>query len=344
MKKVILMFFASLFVTQFMSAQLKVRSNGSVWQGYNGYANIYMGTYPAYGYDNGKWAFEVWGENLNIWKPWPSFNNGEGNYYMFLTPAGGVGIGKVPTQTGICLDVNGKVYSYGIELTSDERLKTDIKPLTDKLDNLYLLNGKSYKKQSVEDEVALPDITDEKGNILKKYEKSTNKKRQEITEFGFLAQELKGIYPELVSQDTLGYYYVNYIGLIPVLVEAMKVQKLQIDELTTKINDLSLSGPHKVNSSNETLTDLLTYPVLEQNTPNPFNTATIINYYLPRTVSDANIYIYTMNGEQLRNISLTDRGKSYVTIQGNVLNAGMYLYALIADGRVIDTKRMVLTK
>ena len=88
----------------------------------------------------------MWGDNLNLWKPWPSPNNGAVNFYMFFTPSGAIGIGQIPThQSEICLDVNGKVYSCGVELTSDERLKTEIKPLTDKLDKLYQLNGKSYK-------------------------------------------------------------------------------------------------------------------------------------------------------------------------------------------------------
>lgn len=42
--------------------------------------------------------------------------------------------------------------------------------------------------------------------------------------------------------------------------------------------------------------------------------------------------------------SISERGKGTVTIEGSEFSAGMYLYALIADGKVIDTKRMVLTK
>lgn len=51
-----------------------------------------------------------------------------------------------------------------------------------------------------------------------------------------------------------------------------------------------------------------------------------------------------MNGTQLKNYSITQRGKGSITIQGSEFTAGMYLYALIADGKVIDTKRMILTK
>lgn len=39
-----------------------------------------------------------------------------------------------------------------------------------------------------------------------------------------------------------------------------------------------------------------------------------------------------------------NRGEASITIDGGSLNAGMYLYALIADGKVVDTKRMILTK
>jgi hypothetical protein len=329
------------FTTISINAQLKVNTDGSLSMGYTGYSNLEMGNHET-SYANGQWAWEVWGGNLNLWRPWPSPN--WGNYFLFLTPAGGVGIGKVPTQSGTCLDINGKIYSYGIEITSDERLKTEIKPLGDKLDKLYLLNGKSYKKHAVEDELALSDIKDDKGNVVKKYEKSKHKNSQETSEFGFLAQELKDVYPELVRQDTLGYYYVNYIGLIPVLVEAIKDQKAQINALSELVNK-SNSGPKKVAGSttlNET--DALTYPVLDQNVPNPFNASTTIGYYLPTTITNASIYVYDMNGVQLKSYSINQRGKGNIIIQGSEFNAGMYLYALIADGKVIDTKRMILTK
>ena len=194
-------------------------------------------------------------------------------------------------------------------------------------------------------EYGIPEMAkDEKGNVIKKFEKSKNKKSHENAEFGFLAQELMTVYPELVSKDTLGYYYVNYIGLIPVLVEALKEQKIEIDALKSAYS-ASNSGPKKVGAStglNET--DVLTYPVLDQNIPNPFNTSTRIGYYLPTTIASASLYVYDMNGVQLKSYLIAERGKGNITIQGSELNAGMYLYALIADGKVIDTKRMILTK
>lgn len=343
-KKVFLI--SALILTSNINAQLRVNTDGSISTGYTGYANIEMGNNGSI-YGTGRWAWEVLGEDLNLWKPWPSVTNGQSNYYLFVTPSGAIGVGKIPTQTsGICLDVNGIVYSYGSALTSDERLKTEIKPLTDKLDKLYQLNGKSYKKHAIEDEIALSDIKDEKGNVIKKYEKSKNKRSSEKAEFGFLAQELMEVYPELVSKDTLGYYYVNYIGLIPVLVEALKEQKTEIEALKLAYSGNN-SGSKKIGATTATgitETDALTYPVLDQNTPNPFNSSTSIGYYLPTTIANASIYVYDMNGIQLKSYSISERGKGNIIIQGSEFNAGMYLYALIADGKIIDTKRMILTK
>jgi hypothetical protein len=49
---------------------------------------------------------------------------------------------------------------------------------------------------------------------------------------GFIAQELKEVFPELVYQETdSSEYSINYIGLIPILVEALKEQQILIEEL-----------------------------------------------------------------------------------------------------------------
>ena len=51
-----------------------------------------------------------------------------------------------------------------------------------------------------------------------------------------------------------------------------------------------------------------------------------------------------MNGRQLRSYDLREAGEGSVTIQGNELEAGMYIYSLLANGEEIATKRMILTK
>ncbi len=54
-------------------------------------------------------------------------------------------------------------------------------------------------------------------------------------------------------------------------------------------------------------------------------------------------YIYDMNGLQIENYPITERGNTSLTIDGGTLKTGMYLYSLILDRCVTDTKRMILT-
>ena len=55
---------------------------------------------------------------------------------------------------------------------------------------------------------------------------------------GLLAQEVQKIYPQLVKQNSNGELSVNYIGLIPVVVEGLKEQQEQIDDLKRRVNKL----------------------------------------------------------------------------------------------------------
>ena len=125
------------------NAQLKVRTDGSIHTGYTGYANLWLGTYNYQGTDNGKWAIEIWNNDLNIWKPWPSPNNG--NYKLFIRGDNGfVGIGRYPSYK---LDVDGDIATYGtIRISSDERLKSNVTSLSNCMFKINKLNGKSYIK------------------------------------------------------------------------------------------------------------------------------------------------------------------------------------------------------
>ena len=83
---------------------------------------------------------------------------------------------------------------------------------------------------------------------------------------------------------------------------------------------------------------------LYQNAPNPFSQSTEIKYYLPTSVNTAFLCIYDLNGRQLKQIRLMQRGNGSQLISGSEFSAGIYLYALIADGKEIDVKRMILTE
>ena len=54
--------------------------------------------------------------------------------------------------------------------------------------------------------------------------------------------------------------------------------------------------------------------------------------------------IYDMNGIQLKTIAINQKGNGSITINGSELRPGLFFYSLIADGKEIDTKRMILTE
>ena len=56
--------------------------------------------------------------------------------------------------------------------------------------------------------------------------------------YGFIAQDIEKVYPELVKPCVLGYKNVNYIELIPLLLSKMKEMQNEIDELKQKTQEL----------------------------------------------------------------------------------------------------------
>jgi hypothetical protein len=122
------------------------------------------------------------------------------------------------------------VYAKGILLSSDERFKENIKTIDKKLSALLQLNGVSYTLKTENNFIAI-----QKGDLTEKEQAdlallNSNKAKEKIR-LGFIAQDLRQFFPELVEEDKDGYMYVDYVGLIPVLVESVKEQQAQINEL-----------------------------------------------------------------------------------------------------------------
>ena len=85
-------------------------------------------------------------------------------------------------------------------------------------------------------------------------------------------------------------------------------------------------------------------PVLHQNFPNPFSLDSEIKIDLPETTRQAKVIVYNLEGKELKTITVGGRGTTSVKVTRNDLGDGMYLYALIVDGKVVDTKRLLITK
>lgn len=81
---------------------------------------------------------------------------------------------------------------------------------------------------------------------------------------------------------------------------------------------------------------------LQQNAPNPVADKTVIAYYIPEGVKDAQLVIYDERGQISRRDILPGRGAGQLTFVASGLQRGLYTYSLIADGQVADTKKLLL--
>lgn len=226
----------------------------------------------------------------------------------------------------------------GIAIASDMRLKRDVEEIGNSATSLMNITPISYKlneRQSVES----TDGVATKASASAE-EDGVGAKR---VRYGFVAQEVKEIFPDLVTEDEEGYLAVDYIGFIPLLVDAVKSLQAKVDGQEEIIETFEGTGKIRRTGSAGVESLSLESVVLGQNKPNPFNVNTVIEYTLPESVVTANLYIYDLRGTQLRSVALKDRGASSVTIEASTLQPGMYIYTLVADGMELDSKRMIIT-
>ena len=111
------------------------------------------------------------------------------------------------------LTVMGTLSASNTSFSSDRRFKKNITSIGGNLSKLMQVEGYSYDW---------------------KKEEFRNKHFNDKKQYGVIAQELEQLYPELVHEDKEGYKSVNYIGLIPIMIEGMKEQQKLIEELRKK--------------------------------------------------------------------------------------------------------------
>jgi hypothetical protein len=126
------------------------------------------------------------------------------------------------------------VYTGGFYKLSDRKFKANLTPFDGALDKVLALEPKkySYTAENVDTRVALP--------------------RGE--HYGLIAQEVEKVLPELVGdllhpglpplhrddprEESFGYKGINYVELIPILVQAIKEQQETIDGLRARVEAL----------------------------------------------------------------------------------------------------------
>jgi len=122
------------------------------------------------------------------------------------------GLAGANSSNAFIVNYDGSATLAGdLTVNSDMRLKSNIVSLGNTVSKLLLIDGKSY----------------------------TMKANEAIEKIGLLAQEVQKAFPELVKEsgDEDGTLSVNYQGMIPVLINAIKEQQEQIDELKALINN-----------------------------------------------------------------------------------------------------------
>ena len=120
--------------------------------------------------------------------------------------AGSLVFSASPTFTGTLTAAT--VSATTLTETSDERLKTDIVPLTNALDTILALDGKAF-------------IKDGKASV------------------GLIAQQVQKVLPQVVvtGEDEMQTLSVQYGNIVAVLIEAVKEQQKQIQELKAKLGN-----------------------------------------------------------------------------------------------------------
>ena len=227
--------------------------------------------------------------------------------------------------------VTGTMSAATVTQTSDYRLKTDIQDLQSATTNQIMnLRPVSYKFNPAD---------------TINYVYSADAKEMQVRHYGLIAQEVQNILPDLVYENGDGILSINYIELIPLLISTLQEQQQQIADLQAQIANNESENQRQLRiAPKQNEASIIEQAVLYQNNPNPFSVETQIKYLLPQSTENATLYVYNMNGLQLAEYPISSFGEGSVVVSAGSLQAGMYLYSLVANGQIIDTKRMILTK
>jgi hypothetical protein len=116
--------------------------------------------------------------------------------------------------------------------------------LTDQSTTLYLSdvvisNLSSFSDRSLKDNIInLPEDKRERLLDLNPTQFTFKTDAKKNIHYGFIAQDLERIYPELVKDSEKGYRKVNYLELIPLIISKMKDMQNEIDGLKKQLVDV----------------------------------------------------------------------------------------------------------
>lgn len=198
-------------------------------------------------------------------------------------------------------------------------------------DRLASLQGVTY----------YPAAAGQKSDSSERPVSAVARQRQEKLHHGIDIETLESEFPEFVYEKEDGTKMIDYIGMVPVLIQALSEMNSRMAALEGRDAMMSRGQNATTGVLEVEAADIIT---LSQNDPNPWSSQTAIRMNIPERVKDAAIFIYDMSGKQVAEHRISGRGDTALTLTAETLVPGMYIYTLIADGKVISTKRMILTK
>lgn len=287
-------------------------------------------------------TYSNWWLNINNapkhpWIPmtigtWPGFywTCNTSNFFMLdVSPANpriaGTGneIVFYNTDTGTFNSIQvANVYNH-----SDARAKENVKTMTTGLDAILGLRPVTYKWKR-------PEISQQKTKIAVSDTTQTVSYGPDDTslQYGFLAQEVEKVIPDVVKTNEDGHKMVNYLAIIPVLVQAVQELQATVDSQAQQIERLTNS---KISSA-----DQKTNNKIVSCTPNPTESNVLITTKLDEGVQTAALQISNLSGKKEKSIMLTQDMQS-VSENVSSLAPGMHIVSLVVNGVVCDTARLI---
>jgi hypothetical protein len=273
----------------------------------------------------------------------------------------------IPVNTAAIIELNRKVDQATL---SDETTKTTIANLTGSLDKVLQMRGVEFDWNTAAHPEMQLDSLRHVGFIAQEIElieplvTFTGDDSLVHVDYAKIVpivveaiEELNGV---VESQDSVITAQQDQIASLQ---DENEAQQSEIDNLNDRLSQLEncLSGilpylcqlSHTAVETNDPavqqeirvkLSVKLTNKdaiILDQNVPNPFAEQTVINFSIPETVGKAQIHFYNGEGRLMQSVDVVERGLGSITVFGSDLSSGVYTYALVADGQIVATKRMV---
>ncbi|HVX25482.1 MAG TPA: tail fiber domain-containing protein [Parafilimonas sp.] len=253
---------------------------------------------------------------------------------------------------------------------SDGRIKKNIKENVPGLIFINKLKPVTYNLDldAADKIIRVPQIKDASGKPVPKTqaELDARKAKGEILYTGFVAQEVEkvakslnydfsGIDAAKNDKDLYGLRYADFVvPLVKAVQELSKMndekdsaiqqQNIKINNLQNEIDELKTMIVSNRLTGNSQQSIALSSASLQQNIPNPYNQSTTIKYSLPKIFSSAQIIITDNSGKTIKQIPLSNALQGSINIKAGALASGSYNYSLMVDGKLIDTKKMILSK